>query len=79
MNHELQKGDRVRVSDGTPQPPKHHKRKLAIWQMRNFDGYVWRVEPGRVAVDPTGSGMVVQVCHLNEVSVEPLTATEATT
>jgi hypothetical protein len=40
----LQPGTPVHVSDGRPQPPKHHTRKLAAWQWRNFDGIVDRVE-----------------------------------
>ena len=33
-------GEKVRVSNGQPQPPAHHTRKLRAWQGRNFNGTV---------------------------------------
>jgi hypothetical protein len=49
----IQPGVRVRVSDGTPQPPARFKRKLADWENKNFDAVVvgeeapnqWRQDP----------------------------------
>jgi len=40
-------GDRVRVSDGTKEPPKHHSRKLSSWKGRNYTGAVDEVEEPR--------------------------------
>ena len=37
-------GRKVSVRDGTPQPPKHHSRKLAKWESHNFDGTLERIE-----------------------------------
>lgn len=31
-------GTIVAFSDGTPQPPKHHKKKLSAWESRNGKG-----------------------------------------
>ena len=57
MNFE--KGDKVSVSDGTKEPPKHHKRKHATWEFNNFTGWVHRVEKdGSIAVDSTGTGVM---------------------
>jgi hypothetical protein len=48
---EFNVGDRIRASDGTKAPPKHHNRKLAKWKDRNFTGSVheigepWEHEP----------------------------------
>lgn len=41
---EFNVGDRVRASDGTKAPPKHHNRKLADWQRRNFTATVAEVK-----------------------------------
>lgn len=43
-------GDKVRVSDGTQQPPRHHKRKLEAWECRNYDGTVWSADEKEVNV-----------------------------
>jgi len=40
----LTKGDRVLISDGLPKPPKHHTRKVADWERRNFIGVFERVD-----------------------------------
>lgn len=44
---QFQVGDRVRASDSTPMPPKHHNKKLAKWKDRNFTGYVKEIEEPR--------------------------------
>lgn len=41
----LEIGQRVQVSNGQPRPPKHHRRKLAAWEARNFTGTVEGLEP----------------------------------
>jgi len=40
-------GDRVQVSDGTKQPPKHHSKKLGSWKGRNYTGKVEEVAEPR--------------------------------
>jgi hypothetical protein len=49
----LNVGDKVRISDGKPAPPKHHKKKYREWERFNRIGYVFRVEDscGYVSVD----------------------------
>ena len=51
------------MSDGKPEPPKHHKKKHREWEYRNFNGYVWREEPDlgreRVSVGSTPNSAVV--------------------
>ena len=36
----LEKGLKVRVSNGCPRPPEHHTRKLTVWRYANFTGTV---------------------------------------
>ncbi|MBT0587971.1 hypothetical protein [Alteromonas oceanisediminis] len=57
---QVKKGTKILVSDSSPQPPKHHKRKLATWQCNNYTGFFWgaghscgRFEV-RIAVNPSG-------------------------
>ncbi|WP_199438699.1 hypothetical protein [Vibrio owensii] len=42
---ELQVGMKVKISDGTKEPPKHHTKKHSDWSYRNRIGYVYSVEP----------------------------------
>ena len=44
---ELKVGDIVLVSDGKPQPPARHTKKLTEWRFRNFTGTVTNLEPKR--------------------------------
>lgn len=37
----FQKGDKVRVSNGLPMPPKHHTQKVRKWRWENFDGVIY--------------------------------------
>ena len=58
----FQKGDFVRVSNGQPEPPKHHKKKHREWGYMNFEGYVWRDETekfGTISVGQTPDSIVV--------------------
>lgn len=46
MNFEnIKKGTALTISDGTPQPPKHHTKKLAAWKIKNHTGYFYGYEP----------------------------------
>ena len=46
MNFEnIKKGTLLTISDGTPEPPKHHTKKLAIWKTTNRTGYFYGYEP----------------------------------
>jgi hypothetical protein len=58
-------GDFVRCSDGTPQPPAHHKKKLRHWQCHNFTGWVHSLDPkwNRVGIDKDGSKCLVLVMN----------------
>lgn len=56
---ELQRGDRVRVSNGQPEPPKHHKKKHREWEFRNFEGYVWDCDSLGVSVGKTPDAAVL--------------------
>ena len=65
----IEKGDYVQVSNGAPEPPKHHKKKHRQWALRNFRGWVHRVQPdGGIAVDKSGKGMLVMVVNGAEVT-----------
>lgn len=33
-------GDSVVVFDGTKKPPKHHRKKLGVWEYSNFVGVI---------------------------------------
>ena len=58
----MEKGTFVRVSDGTIEPPKHHKKKHSLWKMKNFDEYVWRDETevyGTIAVGESRNSVLV--------------------
>ena len=35
----LKKGDKIHVSDGQPEPPKHHTKKHGLWACNNYTGY----------------------------------------
>ena len=41
----LKIGQMVRVSDGRPRPPKHHSRKLRVWENRNYTGPIEALYP----------------------------------
>lgn len=60
---QLTKGQKIFVSNGEPEPPKHHKRKHRLWSLKNYAGFVYRFgfSAGRyeLGVDETGSGMLV--------------------
>ena len=64
------RGQRVIVSDGTPEPPKHHTRKHASWSMRNYHGYFDRYDKlmDKVMVDESGKGVMCVGHHPNHVS-----------
>lgn len=53
------KGQRVRLSDGTPEPPHRFKRKHARWRSNNCEGFIHADEGSHVLFDHTGSGVVV--------------------
>ena len=57
----IEKGDYVKVSDGQPEPPKHHQKKHRHWGYRNFFGWVYRVEDscGYITVSDTQQGSAV--------------------
>lgn len=66
MQSTIQKGDFVRVSDGTPKPPAHHKRKVTRWEGSNFTGWVHRIETGscyRIGIDKTGTGVMIHMLN----------------
>lgn len=65
----LEKGTRVRVSDGTEEPPKHHKKKHRLWLMNNFDGYVYRHDQFGVTVAKNINDMVVFTFREDRVTV----------
>jgi hypothetical protein len=53
------KGQRVRLSDGTPEPPARFKRKHANWLFHNREGFIHADEGSHVTFDPNGKGCVV--------------------
>jgi hypothetical protein len=65
----LKKGDKIHVSDGTPQPPKHHKKKLRTWVCSNYTGFLYEFgySCGRyeVKVAPSPGGMLVNCYDMN--------------
>ena len=66
-------GQVVRVYDNTPEPPKHHRKKLREWHRKNFTGYIHEETidgTGNVAVAKHmgalgGCTAVVNVSYIN--------------
>ena len=50
------KGQRVHLSDGTPEPPRRFTKKHRQWQINNRDGFVLADEGSTILFDPTGHG-----------------------
>lgn len=65
MNTTLAIGDFVSCSNGTPQPPAHHKRKLARWKFDNFTGWVHSIDEkfNRIGIDESGSKVLVRMMN----------------
>jgi hypothetical protein len=68
----LKKGDRVRISDGTPEPPARNTRQHARWKFRNYDAFFHRMDGHRPLVDRSGQGMVVESVDLDTVAIEKI-------
>ena len=64
---ELKVGERVRVSDGQPEPPKRHTRKHWSWECRNFEGYLVGFDSGRAGIDKDGRGIMVSWVPVEQV------------
>lgn len=67
----LPKGTKVRVSDGTPEPPARFTRKHASWKARNYEGYVFRHDQSGIAVGKTLDPCVVFVERPSHITVLP--------
>ena len=67
---QLIKGQRIHISNGEKEPPKHHTKKHKSWYLRNYVGFVYRFgySAGRyeIAVDSTGTGILVNVYDMNQ-------------
>jgi hypothetical protein len=53
-------GDKVKVSDGKPMPPLHHKKKLATWKCDNYIGTVYSASVGEINIDALGKGIIIR-------------------
>lgn len=66
----LSKGDKVHVSDGTQEPPKHHSKKHRSWSFRNYTGFLYRHGPscGRyeITIAPHPNSTVVNCYGIND-------------
>jgi len=64
---DLINGDKVRISDGTPEPPRHHKKKHRDWYRRNQIGYVFGNEQpfGRISIKASKDSKVAISLPLN--------------
>lgn len=40
----LNENQRIVVSDGQPEPPKHHTKKHRLWTLNNYTGYFYGFE-----------------------------------
>lgn len=74
MNTPLAIGDFVRCSDGTPQPPAHHKKKLRSWQYHNFTGWIHSMDSYGIGIDSDGSKMLVKIMNPRTHTIEAATA-----
>lgn len=54
MSDLFRKGNRVIVTNGQPQPPKHHTRKLSRWKNENYIGTVAEDESDYIVIEPDG-------------------------
>ena len=71
----LTKGTPVHISDGTPRPPAHHRKKLESWQFYNRDGFIHADEGEYVTIDFTGKGCAVWRLRRSMVTITPKTVT----
>lgn len=68
-------GDKVVVSDGTPMPPKHHRRKLSEWKVNNYTGTVYSASEGEINIDSIGNGIIIRCytpAYSSHLTFEPL-------
>ena len=66
----LVKGDKINVSNGQPEPPKHHKKKHGLWACDNYTGFFVSVDFSgdrhEIKVAPTLGGRLVYAYGLNK-------------
>lgn len=66
----LVRGDEINVSNGQPEPPKHHKKKHRLWACDNYTGFFVSVEFSGdqhvIKVSPTLGGRLVYAYGINK-------------
>ncbi len=71
-------GDKVRVSDGKPTPPKHHSKKVDSWKNNNYVGTVYSAKVGEINIDSIGNGIIIRCynqAYSSHLTFEPVTET----
>ena len=58
---ELRVGERVRVCDGQPEPPKHHTKKHRSWAATNCEGTLAGFSGDRAQVETSRDSIMVMV------------------
>ena len=65
-------GKIVQVSDGTPMPPQHHKKKLKTWRQRNYTGVLKEVKSDTRFGGPRAGVLVSSSPYMTITNMEPL-------